>query len=155
VEVRFERKVRVGAMEIFETFNAGAVKCVQLRDPNGEWHTVYTAARIESIDKLRRFVPQIERPIWKTNEMRIDIDQPADRGAEEWQNLVQLDAVALYGYEHDEHMPSELAEPDRLLTDYYANRPMYDDEADQDEETRQLLVVLQSASVSVAYYICV
>ena len=49
VEVRFARKVRVAAIELFETWNAGAVKSIKLRHPDGEWVTVYAVEHVECI----------------------------------------------------------------------------------------------------------
>ena len=81
--------------------------------------------------KARRFVPEIERATWPTNEMRIDIDQ--SKCLRNWSDYVQLDAVALYGYEPYTKMPDELGEPRKLVDEYYVTAPMYDDEADARE----------------------
>ena len=154
--VRFERAVRVAAIELFETCNAGAVKCIKLRrrqmsnkavriklsrNPEPEWVTVFAVERVESIKQARRFVPKIDRQEWKTNEVRIELDQSACG----W--YAQLDAVALYGYEADEDVPRELGEAAELLREYYAKAPLFDDEAEEDDET-QLEGMLRSASVS-------
>lgn len=102
---------------------------------------MFAVERVESIKQARRFLPKIDRPEWKTNEVRIELDQSACN----W--YAQLDAVALYGYEADEDVPRELGEAAELLREYYAKAPLFDDEAEEDDET-QLECMLRSASVS-------
>ena len=101
---------------------------------------MFAVQHVELIERARRFVPKIDRQEWKTNEVRIELDQSTCG----W--YAQLDAVALYGYEVDENVPRELGDAAELLREYYANAPLFDDEAEDDE--MQLEGVLRSASVS-------
>lgn len=87
VEADFEQAVHVVAVEIFETWNAGGVSQVALRNPQGGWVTVYMTEHIEQIKQPRRFIPQIQRTSWKTNAIRIEIDPSATVGGDYSQSV--------------------------------------------------------------------
>jgi hypothetical protein len=91
LEVEFERAVYPTAITVYETCNAGAVSNISVRDPNGAWIPVFTAHKVESINQCRKFTPNIERPNFKTNAVRITLDCSLSH---DW---VEIDAIALYG----------------------------------------------------------
>lgn len=92
VELEFERAVFISGITIFETFHAGAIRTISVRNPQGEWQAIYEAMNIEDIERSRKFMPTIAKPQFKVNEIRIDTDGSAS------QNWVEIDAVQLLGY---------------------------------------------------------
>ena len=59
-QVQFNRKVFPEKVEIYETYNSGAVKRLQFKRPNNKWYTVWQVATVQYIKKLRVFSPNFE-----------------------------------------------------------------------------------------------
>jgi hypothetical protein len=124
VDVEFEKAVFVTAVEIFETRRGGGVRFIKVRDGEGDWVYVYATETIECLEAPRRFVPEIERPSFKTNALRIVID--TSKAAPD---PMSIDAIGLYGYER-EHAAENIAPVDLIAREFPR---LYDDELERDE----------------------
>ena len=77
IELAFPQPVYVTRVNIYETFHAGGVISIKLRNTQlNTWVTVWTAPNNEAsnIESSRIFSPELERTTFKTNEIRLDID---------------------------------------------------------------------------------
>ena len=93
-EMEFEHPLRVAALEIFEATYTGGVCRIAFRDPLGEWSTVFHSEHVKHVRGSRQFVPNFKRPHWKTDAIRVDIQQPNG-------GYVQIGTVALYGFDEE------------------------------------------------------
>ena len=59
-QIQFDRKVYPDKIEIYETYNSGAVKKLQLMQPDNKWYTVWQTDAVQSIKILRTFSPHFE-----------------------------------------------------------------------------------------------
>ena len=57
LQIKFNKKVYTEKIEIYETYHSGAVKRLQLMQPNNKWYTVWQTENVKSIEKLRTFSP--------------------------------------------------------------------------------------------------
>ena len=58
--MKFENEVFPTKVEIYETYNAGAVKEVQILQPDGEWMTVWSTDSVQRIQTIRTFAPPLQ-----------------------------------------------------------------------------------------------
>ena len=59
-QVQFQTKVYPEKVEIYETYNAGAVKRLQFLQPNSKWLTAWETTTMQHIQKIRVFSPTFE-----------------------------------------------------------------------------------------------
>ena len=59
LKVAYETPVNVKAIAIFETYHAGAVTKVSLKNPSGQWKEVYSGAASD-IKRARAFKPTLK-----------------------------------------------------------------------------------------------
>ena len=52
--MKFAKEVFPEGVEIYETYNGGAVKEVQVLQTNGKWYTVYETNTVQRIQHLRK-----------------------------------------------------------------------------------------------------
>ena len=78
----------VGAIEIYETYNAGAVTGIFLQTPSGHWQCVYQAQAVV-IQESRIFRPQIMATDFPTNHVRLELDCTAAN------DYCEIDAVKI------------------------------------------------------------
>ena len=64
LQVQFEKKVFVEAFEIYETFNSGALKRIEVMQPNNKWYTVWQTATAHLINKMRTFSPKFDVSVY-------------------------------------------------------------------------------------------
>ncbi|XP_005092041.1 F-box/LRR-repeat protein 4 isoform X2 [Aplysia californica] len=101
IEVEFDVLVRPTAVNIYETFNPGAVVAVKAQDPMGKWVPLWTASRPQTFTASRIFSPSLKDVVVKTNVLRIEIDCSA---AATW---CEIDAVELVGIRDGAVMPAD------------------------------------------------
>lgn len=60
--MKFEEKVFIEKINIYETFHGGAVSCIKVRPPEGKWEAVWTAEEedFDDITQSRIFSPTIK-----------------------------------------------------------------------------------------------
>ena len=54
LQVQFAKKVFPKKIEIYETFNSGAVKKIQMLQPDCKWNTVWKTNSTQHIKKARK-----------------------------------------------------------------------------------------------------
>ena len=59
-KVRFQQKVYPEKIEIHETWHSGAVKRIQVMQPNSEWYTIWETTTVQYLQTLRTFSPHFE-----------------------------------------------------------------------------------------------
>ncbi|XP_048763163.1 TD and POZ domain-containing protein 3-like [Ostrea edulis] len=99
IEVKYNDKVYVNEINIYETYHAGGTRSVKVRDPSGKWETIYQTKKLECIKKSRIFTPSIQKPNYQVNELRIEVDCTK---AGTW---VEIDAVELVGTRFNFEVP--------------------------------------------------
>ena len=58
-QVEFAKDVFPEKIEIFETFNAGAVQKIQVMQPDNKWYTAWETATVQRMEMKRTFSPNI------------------------------------------------------------------------------------------------
>ena len=58
--MEFSERLYIKEMDIYETYNAGAVVKVELKSPSGEWVIVFRADMAEHITNSRIFSPPLQ-----------------------------------------------------------------------------------------------
>ena len=66
LQVQYLRKVYPEKVEIYETYNAGAVKRLQFLQPNNKWYTAWETVNVQHIKKLRIFTPNFKVSSYST-----------------------------------------------------------------------------------------
>lgn len=56
-QVKFQKKVFLREINIYETYHAGGVKNISAKDMQGNWVMVYKTHRLQNIEKSRIFSP--------------------------------------------------------------------------------------------------
>lgn len=56
-QVKFQKKVFLREINIYETYHAGGVKKISAKDMQGNWVMVYKTHRLQNIEKSRIFSP--------------------------------------------------------------------------------------------------
>ena len=88
----FEQPVNPTAIEIYESFNPGAVTQIEVLDPNtDEWVVVWSGEADTVGQELAVFSPVLTAVDFVTDQVRLTIDEPAIAG---WN---EIDAVKLIG----------------------------------------------------------
>jgi hypothetical protein len=88
----FEQPVNPTAIEIYESFNPGAVAQIEVLDPNtDEWVVVWSGEADTAGQEMAVFSPELTAVDFVTNQVRLTIDEPAIEG---WN---EIDAVKLIG----------------------------------------------------------
>ena len=59
-QIKFPRKLFLNKINIFETYNAGAMVRIAAKDPQNQWVDVYHARHAHLIRKSRKFSPKIK-----------------------------------------------------------------------------------------------
>lgn len=91
IQVKFQKKVFLREINIYETYHAGGVKNISAKDMQGNWVMVYKTHRLQNIEKSRIFSPSFNPPHFPVDELRLDIDCTA---CGTW---VEIDAVNIVG----------------------------------------------------------
>nr|XP_022322052.1 F-box/LRR-repeat protein 4-like [Crassostrea virginica] len=91
IEIKFPRKLFLNKINIFETYNAGAVVRIAAKDPQNQWVDVYHARHAHLIRKSRKFSPKIKEVQFPVDELRIEVDCSVSR------DYVEIDAVEIIG----------------------------------------------------------
>ena len=60
LQVKFSTKIFPKKIEIYESYNSGAVKMIEFMRPDNIWHIVWKTDAVQKIEKLRTFTPAIE-----------------------------------------------------------------------------------------------
>ncbi|XP_041362781.1 TD and POZ domain-containing protein 3-like [Gigantopelta aegis] len=95
IELGFKEKVFVCEIDIYETMNAGGIKNISVRSPQGRWESVWSMPQVQVIQASRVFSPPIKDVSYKTDAVRLEIDCTA---CGTW---VEIDAVQLIGRKFD------------------------------------------------------
>jgi hypothetical protein len=90
LDLQFERSVQPSAIEIYETFNPGAVDRVSVFDPLGRERVVWRGQDPTSRMATRGVSRIPISTMWKTRRVKVYLDSPAVAG---WN---EIDAVALF-----------------------------------------------------------
>ena len=78
IELEFPQEVYVTKINIFETYHAGAITRIQLRNKKlGAWITAWENSHPLNIDSSRMFSPSLEQTYFKTNQVRLEINNSA------------------------------------------------------------------------------
>ncbi|MCS6827926.1 MAG: hypothetical protein NZ553_15040 [Caldilinea sp.] len=89
----FEQAVIPTAIEIYESYNPGAVARIEVLDPNtDEWVVVWEGVSDTVRQRIAIFSPQLQPVDFATNQVRLTIDEPSVPG---WN---EIDAVKLIGW---------------------------------------------------------
>ena len=91
IELEYEEAVFIHAINIYETFNAGGVKVISGRGPEGYWHTLWETTQVEYIDRARIFAPPLQYIDYRIKDIRIDVDCSASH------SYVAIDAIQMIG----------------------------------------------------------
>ena len=92
VELEFGTAVYITRICIYETFHAGSVVRISIRDPSGKWQSVSEQDKAELLMRSRIYSPNIQRTAFKSNAVRLDFVQLSSI-------TTAIDAVAIFGYE--------------------------------------------------------
>jgi len=88
----FEQAVIPIAIEIYESYNPGAVVRIEVLDPNtDEWVVVWEGVSDTVGQEIAVFRPELQPVDFATNQVRLTIDEPSVVG---WN---EIDAVKLIG----------------------------------------------------------
>ena len=60
LQVQFNTEVYPEKIEVYETYHSGAVKRLELMQPNKKWFTIWHTETVQSIKQLRVFSPNFE-----------------------------------------------------------------------------------------------
>lgn len=110
IEVEFEDKVYIEKIEIYETLNAGAVKRIKAKHPNGTWVIVWETPQVCLIQNSRIFSPDFQKLGFRCNVLRIEVDCTV---ANSW---AEIDAVKIIGSKYNYDLPPSPAD----ITDDFA-----------------------------------
>lgn len=91
IQLKFQKKVFLHEINIYETYHSGGVKKISAKDMQGNWVMIYKTHRLQSIEKSRIFTPSFNPPHFPVDELRLDIDCTA---CGSW---VEIDAVNIVG----------------------------------------------------------
>ena len=58
--MKFEKTLIPKAIEVYESYNAGAVKRIQVLQDVGKWQTVWETATVQQLKQLRTFSPTLK-----------------------------------------------------------------------------------------------
>ena len=59
-QVQFEEMIYPETIVIYETKNAGAITCIQILQPDGEWFTLWETDTVTKIDQPVIFTPDFQ-----------------------------------------------------------------------------------------------
>merc|ERR1712154_276617 len=96
LELKFKTRVRPTAINIYETFNPGAVVAVRARGKSDSWEVLWSTDNPQCLTESRIFSPVIKDVSFKTSVIRIEVDCTA---AGTW---CEIDAVELVGDKDDD-----------------------------------------------------
>ncbi|XP_067658118.1 uncharacterized protein [Haliotis asinina] len=91
IEVGISEPMFVDQVYIYETFHAGGLRNMSVRDTSNNWHLVWTTPQITDITQSRIFSPEFQSPSFKVTGFRLHVDMTVAGG---W---VQLDAMLAVG----------------------------------------------------------
>jgi speckle-type POZ protein len=93
IELEFPEEVYVTKINIYETYHAGGVVRIKLKDPlTDNWKIVWdSAVGPISIESSRIFSPDLKKTLFKTKYVRLDVDCTAAN------SFCEIDAVELIG----------------------------------------------------------
>jgi hypothetical protein len=91
LEVTYASPVTPTQINIYETYNPGSIVKVELRDTNGDYHSVYTASPSVVSECPRTLVVDVKDVTSPVNAVRISLDQTKSPS---WN---EIDAVELVG----------------------------------------------------------
>jgi speckle-type POZ protein len=94
IELEFEQELFVTRLNIYETYHAGAIRRIKLKNRD-EWVTVWQVERVQNIVNSRIFSPELQKTKFKTNKVRLELDCTI---AGTW---CEIDAVEMEGKLHD------------------------------------------------------
>lgn len=97
LELKFETEVYPKALEIYETYNPGAIFKISCKDQNDNWDVIWEGktcqAEVEGVSRI--FKPELKEIHYLITEIRIDMNT---RGSKSWS---EIDAVKLIGHLYD------------------------------------------------------
>jgi hypothetical protein len=93
IELEFPEEVYVTKLNIYETYHAGSVVRIKIKNPlNDDWKLVWeSAVGPMNIETSRIFSPDLKKTLFKTKCVRLDIDCTAAN------SFCEIDAVELVG----------------------------------------------------------
>lgn len=77
ITLRFEEEIYVTGLNVYETFHAGAITRIKLKNKEmDEWVTVWKARDNQPLDisKSRIFSPPLQQTLFKAQDVRLDLD---------------------------------------------------------------------------------
>ena len=78
IEIKFSKEVYVTKVNIYETYHCGGVVRIKLKDKSqNNWKTVWKSEpenTPQNIETSRIFSPDLEKTLFKTNEVRLDVN---------------------------------------------------------------------------------
>jgi hypothetical protein len=101
IELEFDVMVRPTAINIYETYNPGAVVSVKAQDMMGNWINLFHVNRPTHMTQSRIFSPTLKDVAVKTNVIRLELDMTK---AGTW---CEIDAVELVGIRDGAVMPAD------------------------------------------------
>ncbi|KAK3103876.1 hypothetical protein FSP39_022583 [Pinctada imbricata] len=98
--VKFDKKVFMEEMRIYETYHGGAIKQIQVLLPGSRWMTIWETTSVEVISQSRIFSPQFEPLLFPTDQIKVAID-PSKAN-----NYIGIDAIMMIGrpLQNGEHL---------------------------------------------------
>ncbi|XP_046547047.1 uncharacterized protein LOC124257101 [Haliotis rubra] len=91
IAVGISEPMFVDQVYIYETFHAGGLQNLSVRDTSNTWHLVWATPQITDIPQSRIFAPEFQSPSFKVTGFRLHVDMTVASG---W---VQLDAMLAVG----------------------------------------------------------
>ncbi|XP_061164729.1 uncharacterized protein LOC133173725 [Saccostrea echinata] len=91
IELKFPEKIWLTEVNIYEVYNAGAVKRILAKNEKNGWVEIFKAPYALLIKRSRIFSPKIKRLNFPVNELRIEVDCTASG------SYVYIDAVEIVG----------------------------------------------------------
>ncbi|KAK3104851.1 hypothetical protein FSP39_011679, partial [Pinctada imbricata] len=89
--VGYSEHLFIKEVQIYETFNAGAVKEIKSLNPSGQWETLWNTTHVQHIRASRIFSPTIKIKDYVTDSLHITVDCTAAN------SYVYIDAIKIVG----------------------------------------------------------
>ncbi|KAL5017807.1 hypothetical protein ScPMuIL_003529 [Solemya velum] len=99
IEMEFAELLFITNIDVYETYNAGAITRISARRPGGTWHSIWSGTPT-ALPRSSIFTPNIVPTAFKTKQLRLDIDCSA---CGSW---TQIDGVRVTGVRHQSRPPS-------------------------------------------------
>ena len=122
IVVEFDEQLYLTGVDIYETYNAGAVIGISAFDEvSGLWINLWKTAQATRIETSRIFSPAIQEQAIKSRRIRVDVDCTV---ANSW---CEIDAIKIKGKQKSSNKPEVNEVPENLKE--LVNNPLFSDVA--------------------------